>query len=97
MTISSGICEASIPERSQISVRVTPGNTAWTLTPVPSSSAFSDWVRLNTYALLALYVALKRSGNNATTDAMLMIVPRPALAKPAAAADAKRVTAVTFN
>ncbi|MNU06441.1 hypothetical protein D3C72_2516360 [compost metagenome] len=42
ITMSAGICDASIPERSQISVRVTPGKTAWIFTPVPSSSALND-------------------------------------------------------
>ncbi len=61
--------------RSQKSVRVAPGRTACTCTPVPLRVLKRDWVKFRTYAFVPLYVPFRASGLTATTEEMLMTAP----------------------
>ena len=53
-TVVPQLVRTFMTARPHISVRVAPGSTACTRTPLPCSSAWSDCVRVSTKALLAL-------------------------------------------
>src|SRR5439155_628359 len=74
------------PALSQSSVAVAPGSTAWMRMPLSASSCCSEWLSAMTNALLAPYTPLRLSGEIATTDPMLMIVPAPRATNAGAAA-----------
>lgn len=94
MRLSAGIAERSTPALPQSSVRVAPGNTAWTRMPVFASSLCSPMLRFSAKDLVPLYTALNRSGASARTEETLISVLRPRATKPSTAACAKRNAAV---
>ncbi len=65
------------PETSWNSVLTGPGQTAVTVTPVPSVSACTASAKLSANAFAAAYVALPGSGWKAAVELVIRIAPRP--------------------
>src|SRR5207302_1688126 len=79
------------------SVRVNPGHTQSTWTPVPRSSAAIASLKLSTNALVAPYVALYAIGPNAAIDAMFITEPRRRATMPGRQRPVNSTRASTFN
>src|SRR5690606_8418732 len=79
------------------SVRVKPGQSAVTWTPLAATSECRLSENAATYALVAPYVALPGDGANPAIDATFSTPPRPRSIMPGSAAWVSRTSAFTFS
>src|SRR2546430_7849481 len=92
-----GTALASMRAFSWNSVRVNPGHTQSTWTPVPRSSAAIASLKLSTNAFVAPYVALYAIGPNAAIDAMFITEPHRRATMPGRQRPVNSTRASTFN